>query len=1234
MRIFTKVLLISIIFISVSCGSYKPRFLNTEDENVYLHVEDSLLEQRFYLLGDAGLGASENEALQAFKEHVKDRNTKNDWVVYLGDNIYPNGLPDEGKKGHDDAMSQIKAQTDIKKFFKGQILFIPGNHDWYSEGLKGLKRQEKFVEDDLDDDEAFQPENGCAIETIEVSDNVVMLAIDSQWYITDWDKHPTINDECDIKTREDFFLELEGELKKYGEKSIVIAIHHPTYTYGLHGGIYNFQKHIFAADNNIPLPIIASLVTLIRAQGGVSPQDRYNNRYNELMKRIITLTKDNDKVVFVSGHEHNLQYINNDGIRQIVSGAGSKESPVGLGKGSLFAYGGRGFAELDILNNGSSVARFYKAENGKPERLFETLVREKDEPFDVSGLPNSFPTEIEASIYEEEATDVTGSYEWFWGDHYRRYYGLKVRVPVATLDTLMGGMTIERGGGGHQTRSLRLLDPKERNFAMRAVKKSAVQFLQTVAFKETFVQDDFDGTLTEETIMDFYTSSHPFGAFVIGPLSDAIDLYHTNPQLLYMPKHTALGDYNRDFGDELYILEERPDDGFLDVRSFGNPDAIESTFDVLENLRKDEEYKMDEGRFIRARLFDMLVGDWDRHYDQWRWARFDHLEEGKKIYRPIPRDRDQVFSNYDGAILNALKFMIPSSKQFQEFGPELKDIKWINLAGIKIDRTFTQTSTREVWTSEAKYIMEHLTDEVIDDAFKNFPSEVQDETAEEIKKNLKLRRETLLSIANRYYDYLNDLVIITGTDKDDEIRISSNGYETNISIARIKDGKAEKPFKERIVRHKETKEIWVYGLDDDDKIFAEGQGRDQPKIKIIGGQNNDVYTITEGRKIKVFDQASKPNTIESKGRAEFKFLDNYRYNNYRYNKYIDKNSSFLPSVGYNPDDGMKVGLKYTTAKRGFTDDPYQSKHALDAGYFFATDGYQIHYRGEFSTLFNTWKILGQAIFTSDNYTQNFFGLGNESQNNDDELGLDYNRVRSGTQRLLVGALKRGHYGSLIETLLGWESIEIQNNQDRFINEYFSSNDITDVRDYFAFAEANYGYEGYDFKVAPTRGMFFNVSGGVRTNLKNTENTYGYFKYSWEFFNALTRSRKLVLNTKVQGQINIGDAFEFYQAANLGANNGLRGFRNQRFSGERSFAFKGDLRYHLLKFKTGLLPLKLGVFGGGDVGRVWLDEDYSERWHNDYGGGFWVNAVDSMAGNFSLFHSVDGLRFSFQFSVSF
>ena len=109
---------------------------------------------------------------------------------------------------------------------------------------------------------------------------------------------------------------------------------------------------------------------------------------------------------------------------------------------------------------------------------------------------------------------------------------------------------------------------------------------------------------------------------------------------------------------------------------------------------------------------------------------------------------------------------------------------------------------------------------------------------------------------------------------------------------------------------------------------------------------------------------------------------------------------------------------------------------------------------------------------------------------------------------------------------------------------------------------------------------------------------------------------------------------FYQAANLGGQTGLRGFRLQRFTGQHSLAGSADVHYRLGSFKTKTLPLQIGLFAGGDVGRVWLKNDESDKWHNDFGGGFTIAAAETIAGTFNFFNSVEGWRFSFGFGLSF
>ena len=165
-------------------------------------------------------------------------------------------MPKKGHKDRDQAEHRLNVQIEAMKDFEGKTVFIPGNHDWYGDGLKGLKRQEDYIEKALKDKNAFQPEKGCPIEKIDISENIVLLALDTEWYLTNWDNHPTINDNCEIKSRNEFFLEIEGELKKNDEKTILIAMHHPAYTNGSHGGHFNANKHLFPFSPYIPLPVI------------------------------------------------------------------------------------------------------------------------------------------------------------------------------------------------------------------------------------------------------------------------------------------------------------------------------------------------------------------------------------------------------------------------------------------------------------------------------------------------------------------------------------------------------------------------------------------------------------------------------------------------------------------------------------------------------------------------------------------------------------------------------------------------------------------------------------------------------------------------------------------------------------------------------------------------------------------------------------------------------------------
>ena len=1230
-------LLALLIGVLHGCATYQTKYAQPFSVDVADAKKD--VEHTFYLIGDAGKSpmGELNPTLKRFKRELENAKP-NSTAIFLGDNIYPAGFvdKDDDPEGYQQSKHYLDAQLATLENFKGKPIFIPGNHDWYSNGLKGLKREEDYVEDVLDDNEAFQPENGCPIEDIEISDNVMVIAIDTEWYLVNWDKHPTMNDECEIKDRGRFFEELESLIKKNRQKTVIIALHHPLLSYGVHGGQFSFKQGIYPNGGKVPMPFLGGAINLLRKTSGASAEDLSNQLYNVLKKRILTLSQYSDKIIFASGHEHTLQYIEEFGKPQIVSGSGAKTGANRLLNGSKFSSGMNGYAILTVYKDGSSDVVFHGTEADTV--LFRTPVLPPDRSTKKIKMDDDFPAYQMASVYSPEEIEKSGFHKFLWGERYRKYYGTQVKAPTVRLDTLFGGLTVVRKGGGNQSNSLRLADKDGREYVMRGLRKSAERYLQAIAFQEQYIIGQFQDTYTQELLLDLYTGAHPYAPFTIGKLSEALGMFHTNPTLFYVPKQSVLGDYNKEFGDGLYMIEEHVSDDHDNLKSFGFTKKIESTYDLMDKLREDEEYSIDQKEYVKARLFDIMIGDWDRHVDQWRWAEFE-TEEGNKVYKPIARDRDQVFSRWgDGLIMGFGSRTIPGLRIFEGFHEKIRSVEGFTSSPrtFALDMALLSETDLDTWIEQAEFIQQNLNGEIIDEAFLAFPEEVRDETLTEIKRILLARKANLVQTAKDYYAVLNRYSVVTGTDKDDYFNIVSlpNGH-VEVRAYRIKGGEMTDLFFSKVYDPNYTKEIWVYGLDDDD-VFDARTETSRIKVRIVGGQNNDVYKISEGsKKVWVYDFKDKKNTLEEAYGGKINLVKDYDTNTYEFLNIKASNNQVLPTIGFNPDDGVRIGLTDTYTFNGFRKNPFTQQHTFNAAYYFATDGFDLGYRGEFAHVFNKVNLEVSAKFTSPNFTRNFFGFGNETVNNDDTepLGLDYNRVRIRTLQLSPSLVWRGFLGSKVRLGVAYENIEIEETENRFINEFYVANGEENHLSFFG-ADGEYSYSNSDNEAFPTVGMAFSLKGGFRKNLDDGSRSFGYVIPSFSMDHKLTADGRLVLATQIKGHFTVGNGYEFYQAASIGGDNGLRGFRFQRFTGKTAYFQNTDVRYSFRRTKTGILPVTPGVYGGFDYGRVWFPGDSSRVWHNSYGGGFFLNGADLLSANFGLFNSSDGLRFAFGLGFGF
>jgi hemolysin activation/secretion protein len=91
----------------------------------------------------------------------------------------------------------------------------------------------------------------------------------------------------------------------------------------------------------------------------------------------------------------------------------------------------------------------------------------------------------------------------------------------------------------------------------------------------------------------------------------------------------------------------------------------------------------------------------------------------------------------------------------------------------------------------------------------------------------------------------------------------------------------------------------------------------------------------------------------------------------------------------------------------------------------------------------------------------------------------------------------------------------------------------------------------------------------------------------------------------------GGDFPAQYAASVGGSTTLRGYRWQRFAGDRSASATTELRIPIgaLNF---LIRSDVGVIALADAGRVWFDGQSDGGWHTGVGGGLWFAAFGHAA----------------------
>lgn len=1165
---------------------------------IFAQTNDSVTS-RIILIGDGGALINGKHPVASAVKHQLHPDKKTT-IVYLGDNLYRHGLPDEGSVNYVLSRTVLDSQMAVAANTPAKVYMIPGNHDWSNGGSDGwgsLLRQEAYVNLMKEKNVEFVPSEGCPgpVE-VPISKDVTLVVFDSQWFLHPHDK-PGIDWDCPCKTISEFKLQLQEILQKNYNKLVIMACHHPFMSNGIHGGYFGLKQHIFPFTDlrknlYIPLPVLGSIYPISRSVFG-SPQDISYPAYTNMVAMIQAETKQHPNVIYATGHDHSLQLLQDTSHFYIVSGAGCQTSRVENSKNSLFTKESLGFATLEISKNKNVRVKFYSVnmDSATTKEEFSKNI------IDFSKIPQLAEDTAKLKIppYKEYyETAVSQQYKdprfmrrLILGNNYRKEWAQPVKLKVFRLNEEHGGFKIKAMGGGKQTKSLTLEDKNGKEWALRTIDKDP----------EMALPENLRNTVASQIVQDMISAAHPYAPLSVAALAKSTKIPHATPEFFLVPNDLAFGRYRPVFANKVCMLEEKD-------ASWDGKDT-KSSVTVFNNIIDDNDKRVIQNDVLKARLLDILIADYDRHMDQWKWGVQD---TGKgKLYYPIPKDRDQAFFRSEGLLVAYIsKKRLPFLKGLRY---NIPDVTHLAAVSKDFDRLFMNDINRKEWDSITNVFIQQLPDTAIESAVKKMPPEIYAINGQTITNKLISRRNDLHRASLKYYDFLAKQVSVLGSNQTEVFKVFNEGE--NIRVQVLARDKKDTSFVmyDRLFDPSKTKEIRLYGFRGNDKFDISANTKHKTFIRIIGGKGDDTFHIASKMKNYIYDLNTEKNLLEKGSHTKNRLSPDTRVNDYDINEYKYDIFHFPRiNIGWNADDGFMAGFGLWYRHHNWRKTPYASEQRLSVLYAVAHKAYQLKYKGLFVDVLPKTDVQINAELMNP-ALNNFFGYGNNTKVNED-TSIRYYRARF--KNIAADVLFRKKIaGGLLNLFAGPSFYHYWNEQDRnkdyilgkpsFVG--LDSNDVYAVKSYLG-GKAGFQLNNLNDELFPTRGINWTTTFTQMQPLNDNSAPLSKLESDMTVYASMSVPASWVTVLRVGAGRIFSDSLEYFQALTLGANNYLRGFRKNRFAGQGLAYASLEFRVKMFDSKSYVFPGQVGLVAFNDVGRVWLKGESSKRWHYAYGGGFY------------------------------
>ncbi|MGC3945275.1 MAG: hypothetical protein QM762_12315 [Chryseolinea sp.] len=1117
---------------------------------------------------------------------------------------------------------QSKAFALLDRFPTLQIVINQGDRDWGDSGKSGWKKiqaLEKLLQRNKHERFRLFIEHGCPGPwTFSFSPLLEVVVINSQWWNHPFDKPTPFTNTCQIADTGIFIEELENILDEARDKNIMVLSHFPLESLGNYGGRFPASSHL--------LPPIAGGAIVGFHQNVGTRKDIGNIKFEPFRHKLDGVMHNYSSLVFASAHELNHSIMKAGDNFYVNSGAMDDGRYVASNKRALFTSSQPGLIEITYKETGDVSYQFYSGSDsemkGKNGVLIHSPCQDIAQPKNTSYSPCAMQSAEHGTNIKppNPVTAVAGSHyasssfkqRWL-GKHYRASWTIPVKVPYLDMDTTFGGLVVNGKGGGRQTTSLKLSGHDGREYVFRSVDKDPSKALPV----------ELRGTIISEVLRDQTSTQQPYSALAVAYWLEQLNILHATPTLYVLPDDNALGVFRKDYANLFGMLEVRPTDKIDKDKIFGRAKDIEKSFKMFDRLYRDHDNRVDKSEFVRARMFDLWIGDWSKHEDNWKWA--GYKDKQGEVYRPIPRDRDHAFSRWDGIIpwLGDREWAMPNGENFDVRIKGLRSLMW---QARHLDRFVTSDVTKEQWINAAKEIQTSIDSKDIEDGVRKMPVEIYSPDGSEIETKLKARIRDLPIYAERYYNMLSQEVDVVGSNKKEYfLAVRNADGSVGVTVYDLdNDGKPDtsRVYFQRTFYAQETKEIRLFGLQDDDTFVIEGNADKSILIRVIGDAGHDM--ITDNSSVK---KGNAKTLVYEKGDdsairlgTEGKMMKPKEEEFYHYDRTAFKYNTYLPIalISYNPFTGFAIQGGVTFTQQRFAKPDFSAKHRIKASV--STSGnYEVSYGNQFRYLVGKWDGISEVVVSRPLNYNYFFGIGNNTEN-DQERSSNYYRAQYNMASVSAG-LTRSFWGqSRVAIVASYEMDEAIRRENSYL---YDNPDVFGIDKLnLVFLKGTLDLDFRDRTALPEHGfrLFFNEYAGhvSGTNDKLASVT----ELHVENYVSTYSKNPFTLGLQLGGGITDGQ-LPFYKLFSIGQTNNLNGFKRNRFTGQSKAFLNTEVRWQLTETRNTFIPLKVGLRGFYDLARVWADSDDSSAdiWHYGYGGGFYITPFrEQLSFNVTAGHS--------------